>query len=134
VGLTNRRLLALDRERQTVTFVYKDYADGAAKRSMTLDLSEFIRRFRLHILPERFVKIRHYGFLANRNRQSRVAQARTALACTQAPTEQIGVAMPTADSASVISLICPHCHQPALKFVRVILPVRMPLPAYKDTS
>lgn len=66
--MTNRRLLALDPAAQTVTFAYKDYADNSRKMMMTLALSEFIRRFLLHTLPERFVKIRHYGLLANRQR------------------------------------------------------------------
>jgi hypothetical protein len=63
VGITNRRLLKLDREAQTVCFDYKDYADGAWHKTMQLGLAEFIRRLYLHVLPERFTKIRHYGFL-----------------------------------------------------------------------
>jgi hypothetical protein len=46
---------------------------------MTLGLDEFMRRFCLHILPEGFVKIRHYGLLSNRGRQQRIAQARSLL-------------------------------------------------------
>ena len=65
VGITNSRLLQLDPQDQTLTFDYKDYADGARHKTMTLVLEEFIRRLRLHILPPRFVKIRHYG--ARRN-------------------------------------------------------------------
>ena len=68
VGLSNRRLLQLDRGAGTVTFDYKDYADGARHKSMQLGLDEFVRRLRLHFLPPRFVKIRHYGLLANRGR------------------------------------------------------------------
>jgi hypothetical protein len=51
-----------------VTFDYKDYADSGKKKSMTLTAVEFLRRFCLHILPPKFVKIRHYGFLASRNK------------------------------------------------------------------
>src|SRR4029450_10589622 len=51
VGISNRRLLALDSTAQTVTFEYKDYADHSSKKKLTLNLDEFIRRFRLHILP-----------------------------------------------------------------------------------
>ena len=53
-----------------VTFRWRDARHGNQTRSMTLEAVEFIRRFLLHILPLRFVKIRHFGFLANRNRSS----------------------------------------------------------------
>ena len=49
-----------------VTFGYKDYAHGGVQKLMTLDATEFLRRFCLHILPSGFMKIRHYGFLASR--------------------------------------------------------------------
>ena len=57
VALSPRRLLATDGPR--VTFAYKDYAEGAQTKRMTLSTTEFVRRFGLHVLPERFVKIRH---------------------------------------------------------------------------
>ena len=68
-------LLALDSQKQTVTFAWKDYAEGAKRKTMTLPVKEFVRRFCLHLLPKRFVKIRHFGFLSNRQRKIRVAQA-----------------------------------------------------------
>jgi hypothetical protein len=79
VGISNRRLLALDRRAQTISFDYKDYADGARHKSMSLPWEEFIRRLRLHLLPPRFVKIRHYGLLANHGRRERLQQVRTLL-------------------------------------------------------
>ena len=60
-------------------FGYKDYAAGSQRTVISLGLDEFLRRFCLHLLPERFVKIRHYGLLANRGRHERVAQARALL-------------------------------------------------------
>ncbi len=57
------------------SFGYKDYAAGPQRKVMSLGLVEFLRRFCLHLLPERFVKIRHYGLLANRGRHERVARA-----------------------------------------------------------
>jgi hypothetical protein len=62
-----------------VTFTYKDYADHDRVKPLTLSLDEFLRRFRLHLLPPRFVKIRHYGFLSNGQRQRRLTQARELL-------------------------------------------------------
>jgi hypothetical protein len=57
---------------QFLTFAYKDYSDHNQRKTMTLSLHEFLRRFCLHILPCRFVKIRRYGLLANRGRHQRV--------------------------------------------------------------
>jgi len=62
-----------------VTFSYKDYAQGARQKCMSLQLGEFIRRLRLHLLPAGFVKIRHYGLLADRGRQPRLQQTRARL-------------------------------------------------------
>ena len=64
VAISNRRLTALEDGR--VSFRWKDYAHGGGRKTMTLRATEFIRRFLLHVLPTGFVRIRHYGFLANR--------------------------------------------------------------------
>ena len=58
-------LLAFDGQR--VSFLWRDYAHGNKQRVMTLEAVEFLRRFFLHVLPLRFVRIRHYGLLANRS-------------------------------------------------------------------
>jgi hypothetical protein len=129
VGITNRRLLALDPATQTVVFGYKDYADDSRKKAMTLALSEFIRRFRLHILPERFVKIRHYGLLANRNRHARIAQARAALKMSRPKSiPKISAAVPT------MLPVCPHCRLPGLVLLRVTHPAKNKIPRFADSS
>jgi hypothetical protein len=61
--MSNHRIKNIDN--QNVTFDYKDYRMGGVKKQMTLTHQEFIRRFAMHILPKRFVKIRHYGFLSS---------------------------------------------------------------------
>jgi hypothetical protein len=66
VAISNHRLTAFDGER--VSFQWKDYAHGSAQKVMTLTATEFLRRFFLHVLPKGFVRIRHFGFLANRFR------------------------------------------------------------------
>ena len=78
VAISNHRLLAFDQER--VTFRWKDYARGGKQGQMTLAATEFLRRFFLHVLPKGFVRIRHFGFLANRFRASRLALGRQLLA------------------------------------------------------
>ena len=77
VAISNHRLLAFDQER--VTFRWKDYAHGGKQGKMTLGANEFLRRFFLHVLPRGFVRIRHFGFLANRFRASRLALSRQLL-------------------------------------------------------
>jgi hypothetical protein len=80
VAISNHRILAFDGER--VTFRWKDYAHGSKQRKMTLSASEFLRRFAQHILPRGFVRIRQYGFLANRCRTASLALGRQLLAIT----------------------------------------------------
>ena len=82
VAISNHRLLSLtDTE---VRFRYKDYAHGNRRKVMALAADEFIRRFLLHVLPTGFMRIRHYGILANRAKQTKLARAREALACPPA--------------------------------------------------
>jgi hypothetical protein len=66
-------------EEGRVSFEYKDYADGNQTKVMTLEATEFIRRFLLHILPSGFVRIRQFGFLANRARGKKLALCRALL-------------------------------------------------------
>ncbi len=66
VAISNSRLVALSDG--NVTFRWRDSAHGNKKRLMTLEVDEFLRRFLLHLLPPGFVRIRNFGFLANRNR------------------------------------------------------------------
>ena len=59
-----------------VSFLWKDYKHDSARRAMTLEADEFIRRFLLHVLPRGFQHIRHYGFLGNRYRKTKLALCR----------------------------------------------------------
>ena len=77
VAISNHRLLGM--EDGKVTFRWKDYAHGGKQRKMTLAAEEFIRRFLLHVLPKGFVRIRHYGWMANRCRRERAALCRALL-------------------------------------------------------
>jgi hypothetical protein len=78
MAISNHRLLAFDG--QKVTFLWRDYAHGGKQRVMTLDAVEFLRRFFLHVLPKGFVRIRHYGLLANRFRNRLLPLAHQLLA------------------------------------------------------
>ena len=74
IALSNQRILAADEE--NVMIQVKDYKNNNQKKTVTMKGKEFIRRFLMHILPKRFVKIRHYGLLANRNRKTKLAICR----------------------------------------------------------
>lgn len=128
VAISNRRLQALDPPSATVTFTYKDYAHDSQVRSMSLSLDEFIRRFCLHILPPRFVKIRHYGLLANRDRPARIAQARELLA-QAAPALPLDLELGRPiRHVEPPPLVCPRCGQRTLVLVRIIPRPHAPLP------
>jgi hypothetical protein len=77
VAIANHRIIGM--EDGLVSFFWKDYADRNTIKVMTLDAFEFIRRFLLHVLPDGFVKIRHYGLLSNRNRKACLEICRTLL-------------------------------------------------------
>jgi hypothetical protein len=77
VAIANSRLV--DCENGQVRFRWKDYRSHNKSKVMTLDASEFIRRFLLHVLPDGFRRIRHFGFLANAHRSTKLARVRAAL-------------------------------------------------------
>ena len=70
VAISNRRIESVDDNK--VCFSYKDYVDRGKRKKMTLHAMEFIRRFMLHILPERFCKVRYYGILSIKNRKNKL--------------------------------------------------------------
>jgi predicted RNA-binding Zn-ribbon protein involved in translation (DUF1610 family) len=102
VAISNHRLLSFDGER--VSFRWKDYAHGNQPRQMTLTAKEFLRRFFLHVLPKGFVRIRHFGFLANRLRARRLKLCRQLLATDPLPPASAQVPNPNAAIWH-----CPHC-------------------------
>lgn len=83
VAISNSRLVRMDDE--GVTFNYKDYRQDGKVKEMTLPAEEFIRRFLLHVLPERFVRIRYYGFLSPRRRERDLALCRELLGAEGPP-------------------------------------------------
>jgi hypothetical protein len=97
VAISNHRLIGM--EDGKVTFRWKDYAHGGKKRKMTLAAEEFIRRFLLHVLPKGLVRIRHYGWMANRRRRERAAQCRALL----------GVKSPRQTVDDAPARRCPFC-------------------------
>jgi hypothetical protein len=111
VAISNSRLIADDD--RGVTFRWKDYREHGRTRqkTMTLNCSEFIRRFLLHVLPSGFHRIRHYGLLANANRKRDIPAARELL-------HQPPPTPPTDCAADQRcprpTFVCRHCGSPML--------------------
>lgn len=117
VAISNQRLV--DLKDRKVRFHWKNYANGNTKKTMTLDVIEFIRRFLLHVFPKGFVRIRHYGFLANCVRRQKVALCQRLLGGIEDNTN--------CSTASVVtdkdhSQICPECKKGTLAVVSDIAP------------
>ena len=105
LAISNHRLLVFDQER--VTFRWKDYAHGGKQGQITLAATEFLRRFFLHVLPKGFVRIRHFGFLANRFRACRLALSRQLLASSSATRERTRTHDVHSENACLWR--CPRC-------------------------
>ncbi len=123
VAISNRRLVAL--QNGSVTFRWKDYAQGNQPAMMTLQATEFIRRFLLHVLPKGLVRIRHFGFLANRCRRQKISLCRKLLHVTLPTKPQ--VSNPRADSLPPERETkpldrCKVCKLGRLRLVEILLP------------
>jgi Putative transposase/Transposase zinc-binding domain len=110
VAISNHRLIAFDGDH--VTFRWKDYAHGNRKRKMTLSAEEFARRFLLHVLPKGFVRIRHFGFMANSQRTASLELCRQLL--DMAPSVRS-----TEPSNTNSARLCPSCRQPVTVIERL---------------
>lgn len=123
VAISNHRICSINDEQGTVTFDYKDYADEGKQKQMTLTGSEFIRRFEQHILPERFTKIRTYGYLANRNRRQRINEV---LKKMKLPLHKGLIKIPLQvrmkEQFDIDMDECPCCKNKTLKLVKVFYP------------
>jgi hypothetical protein len=117
VAISSNRLLSLDNGR--VTFRWRDSRHGNRTQSMTLDAVEFIRRFLMHILPSKFVKIRHFGFLANRNRSSALALCRQHLNASSPA--HYPAAIVSSEQQSAVERRCPVCQVGVLRVVEWLL-------------
>jgi hypothetical protein len=83
VAISNHRLVAFQNDR--VSFRWRDYAHRGKKKVMTVSADEFLRRFLLHVLPKGLVRIRHFGFFANRRRETALARCRQLLGAVTSP-------------------------------------------------
>ena len=117
VAISDSRIIAINHEQKTVEFSYRDYADGSKKKTRTLPIEEFIDRFRFHILPPGFCKIRHYGILANAQRKKTIEHLRSII--------KEPVAQPVSELAVVKEPqepihCCPHCGHETTVWIRTL--------------
>lgn len=117
VAITNNRIEKI--ENKKVTFSWKDYKDGSKNKKMTLDADEFIRRFLPHILPDGFMKIRHYGLLSNKNRNNKLKLCKTLL-------DQNNEKQNTLEKATEESYkSCPCCSQGKMLTIEIFQPTKV---------
>jgi hypothetical protein len=123
VAISNHRICSINDPDDTVTFNYKDYADGNKQKQMELTGKEFIRRFEQHILPKGFTKIRTYGYLANRNRQQRINEV---LRSMKLPLHKGLIGIPLVirmqEQYGIDIRECPCCKGKTLQLIQVYYP------------
>ncbi len=119
IAISNYRIISVDEG--AVTFKWRDYSDNNQEKVMRLKPEEFIRRFLSHVLPNGFMRIRSFGFLANASKARKVKQIQTQLKYKPRKTET------KRDTASLMLeltgndiTLCPYCKQGKLKRIREI--------------
>ena len=128
VAISNHRIESINDVTGTVSFNFKDYADGGKQKQMTLSILEFIRRFEQHILPPRFTKIRTYGYLANRNRQRRLNEVlqKMKLPLHKEPVK-IPIRVRMLEQFGIDMNECPCCKNKTLQLLKIFYPCKKQL-------
>src|SRR2546425_8372571 len=123
VALSNDRIVKV--QNGQVTLSYRDRKDGDRKKTLTLDAQEFIRRFLLHVLPDGFIRIRHFGFLAIRSKKQSLSQCRKLLGANPASLQS-----PSESAKDLLLRItgidlsrCPSCHNGTMIVVAELPPI-----------
>jgi len=126
-----------------VTFTYRDRRKDDIIKKMTLEAEEFIRRFLLHILPEAYVRIRHFGFLANRSKKQHIRRCRELLGLPQQLVENTEKTPQESmlELTGIDITLCPYCKEGTMRVIReipdtffILRKHYYPLPQYMDSS
>jgi len=132
VAISNNRLL--DLQDGQVTFSYKDYKHAQQQKVMTLSADEFLRRFLLHVLPDGFQRIRHYGLLGNRHRAENLARCRELLAVpVPIPQPEPDYRERCRQLSGQDPLRCPLCKTGQMVRIAILLPVARPVPLWNSS-
>ena len=125
VAISNHRIIDVKDNR--VIFKWKDYKDGSTMKTMSVSVEEFMRRFLLHVITKRFVRIRFYGLLSNRNKKEMLIKCRKLLHETTND-DETAEGNPDTGETSMIGiiendyLVCPECQKGKMFIVMVIEP------------
>jgi len=126
IAISNNRILKV--QDGNVSFRWRDYADGDKQKTMTLKADEFIRRFLLHVLPNRYVRIRHFGLLANRSRKENIALCRELIGSLKTVTKEKELPETWQDQllriCGIDVTICPVCKKGTILMVELLIPFR----------
>ena len=134
VAISNNRIVNV--QDGEVTFAYRDRKHGDVQKTQTLKAEEFIRRFLLHVLPDRFIRIRHFGFLANRCKKDDIQRIRelkgvseTLTEKTKKNTEELMLELTGTDISK-----CPCCKKGTMEVIAEITPLWKMGVKYMDSS
>jgi len=125
IAISNNRILT--NQDGNVSFLWRDYADDNRKKTMTLKADEFIRRFLLHVLPARYVRIRHFGLLANRNRKDNIAVCRKIMGSKTITKENAKLETWQELLRRICGIdvnVCPVCQKGRMSRMALLLPYR----------
>jgi hypothetical protein len=134
IAISNRRLVRMDDH--TITFRWKDYAHGNRPKMMTLAAGEFLRRFLMHVVPRGFMRIRHFGLLANKVRARNLNRCRELLQHPQVDIDQSdGSDAKLGDAVSIQTFEhCPICRQGRMVKSEWLKPQPLRFIVVRDTS
>jgi len=120
IAISNHRILAIDNKNNTVTFSLKNYKKDGKKETLTLSQTEFIRRFKLHVLPKGFTRIRHYGILSGTWKKKHLKELQEKL------NGQKHTKTETKTDNKSKHLQCPTCKKGTLRTIFVFTKIRPP--------
>ena len=134
VAISNHRIINV--ENGNVTFTYRDRRKNNTLKTMTLKSAEFIRRFLLHVLPDSFVRIRHFGFLANRYKKENLQHCRTIIGYSEEipETTEKNYQQHMLELTGIDITLCPCCKKGSMVVVEEIPSQWKDKPQYMDSS
>jgi hypothetical protein len=134
VAISNNRIINVQDGK--ATFAYRDRKQGDIQKTMTLDAEEFIRRFLLHVIPEGFMRIRHFGFLANRCKKQNLQRIRELKGVSETipekpkkTTQELMLQLTGTDIT-----LCPCCKKGIMQVIAEITPLWKMGLKYMDSS